>query len=264
MQEVVNGSYDRLDLHLESFLTHCNFMKSILQHSDILIPRGSGTHSDRRLKALQELHSVLKYCAWLLYQCRDRQSPLLAIEEEPPATLEPIVDVSGCENEPIKTEEEAEAQFNVVNNDADDTDANSSQEPPPLPPPSTRSRSHKRKRRLIDSTPNGQRVPWESEEEVETPIHRNQARRSSPIPVYSKGRRLWTPEETRVFMSLLTQYGHGAWNQMVKTGRINRDNVQLKDKWRTLVATGKLGYNTSRGYFEFDPSKDPPKYRVRH
>eukprot|EP01057_Protomagalhaensia_wolfi_P003458 Protomagalhaensia_wolfi_Nauph_80__3457@NODE_3503_length_780_cov_574_564103_g688_i1_p1_GENE_NODE_3503_length_780_cov_574_564103_g688_i1NODE_3503_length_780_cov_574_564103_g688_i1_p1_ORF_typecomplete_len199_score20_72Pap_E4/PF02711_14/15Pap_E4/PF02711_14/19_NODE_3503_length_780_cov_574_564103_g688_i187683 len=153
MEDLVNG-HDRLDLHLESFLTHCNFMKAILQHSDILITRGSATHSDRRLKALQELHSVLKYCAWLVYQCRDHQPPPLLAIEEPPATLEPIVDVSGCEHEPIKTEE---PESKTVNHDHDDdTDANSSQEPPP---PTTRSRSLKKKRRLIDSTPNCQRVP---------------------------------------------------------------------------------------------------------
>ena len=50
----------------------------------------------------------------------------------------------------------------------------------------------------------------------------------------------WTTEETETFFKALQKYGVGRWAEIKDAcPESERNNVQLKDKWRTLIKTGE-------------------------
>eukprot|EP01053_Blabericola_migrator_P009037 Blabericola_migrator_1__9036@NODE_480_length_8144_cov_370_014362_g305_i1_p3_GENE_NODE_480_length_8144_cov_370_014362_g305_i1NODE_480_length_8144_cov_370_014362_g305_i1_p3_ORF_typecomplete_len313_score39_24Myb_DNAbinding/PF00249_31/3_4e07Myb_DNAbind_6/PF13921_6/1e04Myb_DNAbind_6/PF13921_6/0_0031_NODE_480_length_8144_cov_370_014362_g305_i132934231 len=272
----------QLDIHLDHFLAHCNFIVAILDNPEIT---ASKSNDDDFCKRTQELRAVLQYCVVLLQQRHFgalMRSP--AISDKPaydanpnepslhkdPSPVVSCSDLGLAESaapQHVKLEEVRQAS------DADDTlsgdELVSIRQGESL---DAIGKSRKRKR-LLDMTPEERRVSWDSQSHDNWSPNCDarrgrsdgfiQTRPRSPEPGHSRCRRLWTPEEIRIFMSLLTKHGRGSWTQMVKTGLLQRDNVQLKDKWRSLVSRGKLGYSKSRGYFEFDPARDLPKHRVR-
>ena len=55
-----------------------------------------------------------------------------------------------------------------------------------------------------------------------------------------KVKKAWLPEEEELIYKGVQKYGFGNWAIIAKNLLVNRSNVDVKDKWRTMVKQGKL------------------------
>eukprot|EP01054_Gregarina_sp_Poly1_P006828 Gregarina_sp_Poly_1__6827@NODE_369_length_9158_cov_93_280497_g305_i0_p4_GENE_NODE_369_length_9158_cov_93_280497_g305_i0NODE_369_length_9158_cov_93_280497_g305_i0_p4_ORF_typecomplete_len358_score41_43Myb_DNAbinding/PF00249_31/1e04Myb_DNAbinding/PF00249_31/3_3e06Myb_DNAbind_6/PF13921_6/0_11_NODE_369_length_9158_cov_93_280497_g305_i0141087 len=267
-----------INLCLQSLLYHCEFVRAMLH-----APEPAEYVGPRKQDPLLKLASVLGLVAehirefltlptWGSLELKSEQF------EGRDGYSSPIVSVSdqGRHDENAKAywqEPKIEVQ-REVNPDTDSESESatvSSASSASLTPPDAIYKQHssstqkRARKRLIDVNASGEKVSWDSDVDDQNnfEVRKEQPRKRLKTKPKIRARKHWSPEETQVFIDLLNTYGRGEWIRMVKTNRLQRDNVQLKDKWRSMIQGGRLGFSETRGFFEFDAAKDPAKYMVQ-
>jgi|SRR6218665_84883 len=78
-------------------------------------------------------------------------------------------------------------------------------------------------------------------EDVERRLLRSPTKPSNQLEVRRKPRSKWTAEEERKVYKAVKKYGVSSWADIVKANVLpGRSNVDIKDKWRTMLKTGRV------------------------